>query len=343
MRPKLSILPAGASVIDQQIVQLSLMVMIAIAVGGVIYVSAMPFLGSERRVARRVHTVAHPAEIRKQRVAANEGASRKKAIQETLQEIENKRKALNRRLTVKQMLAQTGLSVSLVTFYVASGIAGLVIGVVLLLTSGQPLLAAVGMFAGGLGLPRWFVNQLRKRRQKKFLEEFPNAIDIVVRGIKAGLPLNDTVRVIAGESAEPVRSEFREVVEAQAFGVPIGEAVERMYERVPLPEVNFLAIVIAIQSQSGGNLAEALSNLSRVLRDRKRLKGKIQAMSQEAKASAAIIAALPIAVMLLVYITTPSYISLLWQDKLGHIMLGASAVWMTTGVLVMRKMINFDF
>jgi len=184
---------------------------------------------------------------------------------------------------------------------------------------------------------------MRKRRQKKFLEDFPNAIDIVVRGVKAGLPLNDTLRTIAMESAEPVRSEFREVIEAQAFGLPIGEAIGRMYERVPLAEVNFLSTVVNIQAQSGGNLAEALSNLSRVLRERKRLNGKIQAMSQEAKASAAIIAALPLAVMILVYITTPSYISLLWQTELGQIMLAVSAFWMTSGVLVMRKMINFDF
>lgn len=329
--------------VDPQIVQLSVMAMIAIAVGGIVYVFVMPLLSDERRVAKRVHTVAHPAEIRKQRAAASETASRKKVIQETLQELEGKRRALSRRLTLKQLIAQAGLTLTPMMFYIASAVSGLAGGLVLLLVTGMPVAALAGALAAGLGLPRWFIGFLRNKRLKNFLDEFPNAIDVVVRGVKAGLPLNDTVRVIAGESAEPVRSEFREVVEAQAFGIPIGEALERMYERVPLPEVNFLAIVITIQAQSGGNLAEALSNLSRVLRDRKRLKGKIQAMSQEAKASAAIIAALPLAVMALVYITTPSYISLLWQDRMGHIMLAASAMWMTAGILVMRKMINFDF
>ncbi len=125
--------------------------------------------------------------------------------------------------------------------------------------------------------------------------------------------------------------------------MPLGEACGKLYERMPVPEANFFGIVIAIQQKAGGNLSEALGNLSRVLRDRKKMKAKIQAMSQEAKASAAIIGALPIAVMMLVYITSPQYISLLFTNSLGHIMLAGSAVWMAMGVLVMKKMINFDF
>jgi tight adherence protein B len=132
-------------------------------------------------------------------------------------------------------------------------------------------------------------------------------------------------------------------LETQAIGVPLGEACAKLYERTPLPEANFFGIVVAIQQKAGGNLSEALGNLSKVLRDRKKMRAKIQAMSQEAKASAAIIGALPIAVMILVYLTTPQYISLLFTHPTGHIMLAGSAVWMTTGVLVMKKMINFDF
>jgi tight adherence protein B len=123
----------------------------------------------------------------------------------------------------------------------------------------------------------------------------------------------------------------------------MGEACTRLYERVPLPEANFFGIVIAIQQRAGGNLSEALANLSKVLRDRKRMKAKIKAMSMEAKASAIIIGMLPIGVMLLVYITSPRYIELLWTHPMGRMMLAGSAAWMTMGVLVMRKMINFDF
>ena len=158
-----------------------------------------------------------------------------------------------------------------------------------------------------------------------------------------GLPLLECLKMITSESPEPVKSEFRNIVETQAIGMPLGEACGKLYEEMPLPEANFFGIVISIQQKSGGNLAEALGNLSRVLRDRKKMKAKIQAMSQEAKASAGIIGALPIAVMILVYITSPQYISLLWTQPIGRVMLAASALWMFAGVMVMKKMINFDF
>jgi tight adherence protein B len=132
-------------------------------------------------------------------------------------------------------------------------------------------------------------------------------------------------------------------VESQTIGLPLGDACGKIYERIPLPEANFFAIVISIQQKAGGNLSEALGNLSRVLRDRKRMKAKIKAMSMEAKASAAIIASLPIAVMLLVYISSPTYIELLWTHPMGRFMLACCLTWMACGVFVMKKMINFDF
>jgi tight adherence protein B len=221
------------------------------------------------------------------------------------------------------------------------------VGVVMFLAgflSGAGLIAATALaFAGAFGLPRWLLSYLKKRREAKFLNVFPDAVDIIVRGVKAGLPLLDCLKMITAESSEPVKSEFRTIVETQAIGMPLGEACGKLYEEMPVPEANFFGIVVTIQQKSGGNLAEALGNLSRVLRDRKKMKAKIQAMSQEAKASAAIIGALPIAVMTLVYITSPQYISLLWTEPLGRVMLAASAFWMTMGVLVMKKMINFDF
>ena len=212
-----------------------------------------------------------------------------------------------------------------------------------LFTGGGLYVALVLGFVGALGLPRWLLSFLKKRRETKFLNAFPDAVDIIVRGVKAGLPLLDCLKMITAESPEPVKSEFRAIVETQAIGMPLGDACNKLYEHMPVPEANFFGIVIAIQQRSGGNLAEALGNLSRVLRDRKKMKGKIRAMSQEAKASAGIIGALPVAVMTLVWLTSPQYISLLWTEPLGRVMLAGSAVWMTMGVLVMKKMINFDF
>ncbi len=212
-----------------------------------------------------------------------------------------------------------------------------------MLTGGGILVAAALGFAGALGLPRWLLSFLKKRREANFLDSFPDAVDIIVRGVKAGLPLLDCLKMITIEAPEPVKSEFRAIVETQAIGMPLGEACGKLYEHMPVPEANFFGIVISIQQKAGGNLAEALGNLSRVLRDRKKMKAKIQAMSMEAKASASIIGALPVAVMTLVYITSPQYISLLWTEPLGRVMLAASAVWMSMGVMVMKKMINFDF
>ena len=211
------------------------------------------------------------------------------------------------------------------------------------LTGSGMVVAGLMALAGGFGLPRWLLSFMKMRREKKFLDAFPDAVDIIVRGVKAGLPLLDCLKMITIEAPEPVKSEFRAIVETQAIGMPLGEAVGKLYEHMPVPEANFFGIVISIQQRAGGNLAEALGNLSRVLRDRKKMKAKIQAMSQEAKASAGIIGALPVAVMTLVYITSPNYISLLWTEPLGRLMLAACVVWMSLGVAVMKKMINFDF
>lgn len=197
-------------------------------------------------------------------------------------------------------------------------------------------------FTAGAGLPRWIVSFLIRRRQEKFLTEFPNALDVMVRSIKSGLPLNDSLRMIAVDAQEPVKTEFRRVVDAQQLGITVPEACGRMFNSMPLQEVSFFAIVIAIQSQAGGNLSEALSNLSKVLRERRKMKAKVSALSMEAKASAVIIGALPFIVAFLVYISSPAYIMVLFIDPRGHMILGFSAFWMSIGIFVMRNMINFD-
>jgi len=194
-----------------------------------------------------------------------------------------------------------------------------------------------------LGLPNLVLSRLRMRRINKFVDIFPNALDIIVRGVKAGLPVGDTLRIIANESPEPVRSEFRKLVESQALGLPLPEAAEKLAERVPISETNFFSIVIGIQAKSGGNLSEAIGNLSRTLRERKKMKGKIKAMAMEAKASAAIIGAVPFIVTLLLYLSSPKYISLLWLTQHGRIVAAIACFWMSIGVVMMRKMISFDF
>lgn len=310
------------------------------AMGGVVWVFLYPILSGERQAEKRVANVAKAEPVA--RVARGQQKSRRDSVEATLKEFEERHKH-NARPPLTVRIARAGLSWSKQQFLMISAGIGAVMFMGGLFVDGGIYLAATLGFVGGLGLPRWLLSFLKKRRENKFLDAFPDAVDIIVRGVKAGLPLLDCMKMITAEAPEPVKSEFRAIIETQAIGMPLGDACSKLYEHMPVPEANFFGIVVAIQQRSGGNLAEALGNLSRVLRDRKKMKAKIRAMSQEAKASAAIIGALPIAVMLLVYITSPQYIALLWTEPLGRVMLAASAAWMSMGVLVMKKMINFDF
>jgi tight adherence protein B len=310
-----------------------------LAVGGLLYAFVYPYLSGEAKAEKR-QAALQKSTVRRVGDRSNDPMQRRKQVIESLKELEAKGKS--KKLTLDSRIAQAGLSWSKQKFYICSAVAGLLFGGLVYVVS-DDLFRALGAAAvGGLGLPRWLLNFLRKRRFKKFLNVFPDAVDVIVRGVKAGLPLGDCLRVIAQESAEPVRTEFRLAVEATALGLSLGEASERIVERVPVPEASFFSIVINIQQKAGGNLSEALGNLSRVLRDRKKLKNKVQAVSSEAKASAAIIGSLPFIVGILVWFISPRYIELLWLTQGGRIVIGVCLTWMLIGCLVMRKMINFD-
>ncbi len=319
---------------------LALFFLVAVAIGGVVWVFLYPLLSGERKAEQRIETIS------KTRAAAAAGAtrsstkSRREQVEGSLKELEERQ---SKSVPLNLRIAQAGLGWTKQQFMLISVAMSAVAFLLFLMVDAGLWAALAAAFAAGLGIPRWLLNFLKKRRETKFIAGFPDAVDTIVRGIKAGLPLLDSMRMISTEAEEPLRSEFRAILETQAIGIPIGDACGKLYERVPLPEANFFGIVISIQQKSGGNLSEALGNLSRVLRDRKKMKAKIQAMSMEAKASAGIIGCLPPAVMLLVYFSSPQYIELLWTHPTGRLMLAISAGWMATGVLVMRKMINFDF
>ncbi|QDL98328.1 type II secretion system F family protein [Rhodopseudomonas palustris] len=312
----------------------------AVAVGGVAWVFIYPLLSGEKNVEKRLTSVARTTPAVRQ--VDRTQRSRREQIEGSLKEIET-RSQKQKNVPLGMRLSQAGLDWTPAKFGVVSAAIGVVVlGIAIMIGTG--LVAAAGLgFAAGFGLPRWTLGFLKRRREKKFLAALPDAVDVIVRGIKAGLPLFDSIKVVAADAPEPLRSEFNAIIETQAIGMPLADACARLYERMPLPEANFFGIVIAIQQKSGGNLSEALSNLSKVLRDRKKMAEKIQAMSMEAKASATIIGALPLIVMLLVYLTTPDYISLLWTHPTGRLLLAGSALWMSAGIFVMKKMINFDF
>lgn len=318
----------------------------AVAIAAAVLAFAWPYMSGEGQKEKRVQTV---TESRTKKVAARSqadtAANRRKAVQDTLKDIEKRDK--QEKVTLRLKLQQAGLDVTPRSFWIASAGLGVVCGASVLLSFQPTALTQIGAliaaFVGMFGLPRWVLFKMIQRRQAKFLAELANAIDVVVRGVKSGLPLNECLQVISRESPEPIASEFREVVEQQRVGVPLSEALERLTQRMPLSEVKFLTIVISIQQQAGGNLSEALGNLAGVLRDRIRMAMKVKALSAEAKASAMVLASLPFMVTFMIYGASPDYIAPLFSTKTGNFMLMAGLSWMGVGVLLMRKMINFKY
>ncbi|ADM09152.1 hypothetical protein PB2503_05392 [Parvularcula bermudensis HTCC2503] len=292
---------------------------------------------------KRVQSLSGNAKQAKRKTSAKEQTrDRRKTISDSLKKIEDKQKEANqkKKVSLDKLIEQAGFDFSVRDFWTASAIVAVVmigIGYV----SGQNALVILAMgIVGGLGIPRWFLYQTRRKRQKKFENEFSNAIDVIVRGVKSGLPVNECLKIISRDAQSPVKEEFQLLVEGQRIGLTLEQSLERLYNRMPISDVNFFAIVLVIQQQTGGNLADALGNLSTVLRSRKTMLGKIAALSMEAKASAAILAAMPFFVSGLVYLAAPDYIAPLFSTQTGQFMLMGAGMWMLIGIVVMKNMIS---
>ncbi len=298
------------------------------------------------KAAKRVQAVAQRGKGARQAAALRPGANadaaqRRKQLQRTLQEHEKKRRAAAFDAAAK--LRQAGLTLDVKTFWLISAVFGLVAAVMALILHLQPLVALLTGFVAGAGVPLWFIGMLGKRRSAKFAMAFADAVDIIVRGLRSGLPLHDCLRVIGKECSEPLSGEFRRLVESLSMGMTLEQGMEKMHERMPAPELRFFAIVLNIQQKTGGNLGEALGNLSAVLRGRRMMREKIKALSSEAVSSAAVIGCLPPGVAGLLSVVNPRYLSVMFTDPRGHMMLAGGAVVMAMGTMVMRKMINFKF
>ena len=330
----------------QDISQVAFVFMVAVAVGGMALAIFFPLFANaaaSKRIQAVTSTTKMPAkQSLRSRLMEDPKDTRRKQIQDSLNQVGEREKQRKKKINLRTLIAQTGLDLSIRMFWVFALVLGMIMAAAPFFFNLPWYVCAGSGVVGFLGLPRWVIKYLRNRRQNIFLNDFADAIDVMVRGLKSGLPVTDAMRVIAAESGPPVGPEFSEVVEGQRIGISVDQGIERMVERMPLAEVNFLAIVMAIQAKTGGNLSEALSNLSKVLRDRKKMKAKIRSMSQEAKSSAAIIGSLPFIIMGALTVLNPTYLNPLLYTHTGNIMLGACAAWMMTGVLVMRKMINFE-
>ena len=324
-------------------------VLAAVSVGGIAYVFLFDSIESEKKTERRLQRVQRAdtdsSSKRGKRDKANEAGNRRKVVADSLEKLDERNKDRNAAVLNPPMdtkLVQAGVSMSIGKFYMVSALVGLGAAFVAFVAPVPIFLVPAALIVCGLGLPRMWVARKRKKRMKAYLAEFPNSLDVIVRAIRSGLPVNDAIRLIASEAKEPVRSEFQRLVENQQMGMATADAIVKMYERVPLQEVNFFGIVIAIQAKAGGNLSEALGNLSNVLRSRKQMKEKVGALSMEAKASGAIIAALPFVVATLITVMDRTFLLPLIERTTGNIMLGIAAGLMVVGTFIMKRMCTFE-
>ncbi|GHA31910.1 pilus assembly protein [Devosia pacifica] len=319
-----------------------LAILAVVCVGAAGFALVPAALGDSRAVKRRRAFQGDIQANRRETRASRTRDERRKSVQEALKAQSEERKERHK-LSLEDRLFQAGLDTRPRDYIRNAIIIGAIVFVILYLLQIPAMFAAVFGVAGGYLLPRIYLAQRRRRFQDKFLDELPNAVEAIVRGVKSGMPLNDSIRLVAKEVKEPVRSEFKRVLDQQAFGQSMTESVQVLLDRVPLPEVNFFVVVITVQQQAGGNLSEALGNLARVLRNRKKMKAKVKAMSSEAKASAGIIGSLPFAVAGLVSIVSPTYLQPLFTTTIGYFWLGVAFIMMATGIFVMKRMITFDF
>jgi len=342
--------PKGSLAMSPALTALITFGLVTLSMGGLLLALFLPHLSGSNRLRLRRDVAlgigdgqAHPGAVK----AAGDSRRVHRSVEDTLRDIEQKGRAQRHwgsRASVTARLRQAGLSWT-PAFY-----GGLCAGLGLAtagglwggLGVGAAASAGLGL-AAGLWLPHAYVGMQIKRRCTAFTAAFPDAVDIIVRGVRAGIPLADCLRIVATESQEPVRSEFQTTVEDLTMGLAVEDAVQRMSDRVTLEEARFFSIVITIQTRTGGNLSEALGNLSVVLRDRAKMRGKIRAMSSEAKASAGIIGSLPPIVCFLVFLTSPDYVGLLFSTVAGNVVLLGAGLWMLCGIFIMRQMINFDF
>ncbi|MEM9670547.1 MAG: type II secretion system F family protein [Pseudomonadota bacterium] len=290
--------------------------------------------------------------------AEEETNARRRETQKMLEKLrqdDNKRKSSIVPQDIKGKIEQAGLSMSVSTFWLFSVAAGVALAGLAFLSGAEGLptikgiklenraaVVAMAGLAGSLGLPRWILGFLSNRRAKKMTNQFADALDVIVRGVKSGLPLTECLRIVAKESPAPLGPEFEALTDQVAMGTSMERALLNLYHRVPLPEINFFVIVLSIQTKAGGNLSEALGNLSTVIRARRMMREKVKALSSEAKASAMIIGCLPFGVGSLLYVTSPDYMSRLFTTETGHLFILIGLVMMAMGTTVMKKMMNFN-
>ncbi|MDP7548805.1 MAG: type II secretion system F family protein [Alphaproteobacteria bacterium] len=307
------------------------------------FLLVMPQVKARTNLKQRIAVVSGQAgALKGARDGRGEGDGRRRNIQSRLRELEDAKTKKSFAVKMRETLRQAGLRTSVRNYFLLCGVLSAVSGILYVLMEYPKIGIIPVAITVGFGMPRYVVANMSKRRVNKFTKEFANAVDIIVRGIKSGLPVGECLNIIATESPEPVSGVFREIVESQKLGLSLDAALERAQEQIRTAELQFFAIVLAIQSQTGGNLADTLQNLSNILRDRKKMADKVKALSSEAKSSARIIGSLPFLMTGLLYLVSPEYITPLFTDSLGQTLIGGGLAWMSIGVFIMKQMVNFE-
>ncbi len=251
--------------------------------------------------------------------------------------------ALPKRDQLRLRLQRAGIEAPIGRYLAVCAIVGLGTMAASLMLKFVPPVASIFMgIIAGVALPHMVVGAIATRRQAKFVENFPDAIDLMVRGLKSGLPIGESIKTAGNEIPDPVGQELRRVTDAVRMGTKLEDALWETANRIELQDFKFFTVSLAIQSETGGNLSETLANLSNVLRGRRQLKLKIKAMSSEAKASAYIIGSLPFVVGFFIYLVNRSYVMQLFLDERGNVMLGIGGLMFLIGGVVMYKMVKFE-
>ena len=254
------------------------------------------------------------------------------------------RRILPGRDKLRARIARAGLNLTLARYLVMCLAIGGVAGLAAFPVLGQtlwPAAVGIGLAAGWL-LPRMVVGYLGGKRVKRFLQELPDAIDVMVRGLKSGLPVTETIGTVSKDFDGPVGQEFTQIDRLVRMGVNLEDALWDVAGRLDVPEFNFLAISVGLQRETGGNLTETLDNLSRLLRRRQQMRLKIKALSSEARASAYMLGALPFVMAGVLYLMNPDYMSRLFTDPFGHVLIGVGMTSELIGIAVMAKMVRFE-
>lgn len=321
------------------VILISIGVMISIMI--VVGVSWSLVPSARQNLEKRANSIVRPecslADDQKRLGIKREEPSRMPGLDKVLNRIIPKRDELHRRLMA------TGRPITFTGYAIGSAVTLLMSIVMMHLIGGMPLVSSL-LFGLSLciGGPHYVISRMIKKRQAAFEAKFPDAIDLMVRGLRSGLPVSETVAAVGQEMQGPVGEEFRKISENVKMGSTLEEALWDAVERLNTAEFKFFVISLSVQQQTGGNLSETLANLSDILRQRRQMRLKIKAMSSEAKASAIILGSLPFVMFVIIYLMNPEYESMLFTDERGKLMLGAACGIMGMGIVVMRKMIRFD-